>query len=252
MLAKAPLESARVERFITTLRDLLAGSRHHLARIIMDEATAGKRRKIEFRGPVNKWWFVESDVIAEPEMLARDLAGALIRQEDEAIVSTILEAKSPVKASAESVDKNLSSWLTPTEGLIVTNSWDGFSQLVTFEQSDRLAQDDLPKTASGIRVFRLYDDRAPFVAAFLTPSAIRCNVSVPIDEAKARSDSIEKTPIIVNVREFTESEATRFAAATGASPDDYRAQAIVEVLEELTIEIKDSSHVRVWMLTTEG
>jgi hypothetical protein len=32
----------------------------------------------------------------------------------------------------------------------------------------------------------------------------------------------------------------------------YRAQAIVEVWEELTVEIKDRSYVKVWTLTTDG
>jgi hypothetical protein len=191
---------------------------------------------------------------AEPEMLARDLAGALLRQEDDAIVSTILEAKPPVKASAESVDKDLPNWLTSTEdfGLIVTNSWDGFSQLVAFEQSVRLAPGDLPKTASGVPIFRLYDDRAPFVAALLTPSGIRCRLSVPTDQAEAGSGSIEGNAIFVSVRQLTESEVATFAAQSRTSQDDYRAQAIVEVWEELTVEIKDRSYVKVWTLTTDG
>jgi hypothetical protein len=255
MLAKTPLDNARIERFVTTLRDsLVVGSRPRLTRLLVDEATSGTARKIRSRQPVDKWWFVQSDVIAEPEMLARSLAEAIIHEEDEAIVSTILKSRSPVEAQTENIDENLPDWLTSTEdfSLIVTNSWDGFSQLVTSEQLERLAQGDLPKTASGIPVFRLYDDRPPFLAAFLTPRGVRCRVSVPTDEAEARSGYIEDIPILVSVRELAESEVTRFAAETGTSEDDYRAQAVVEVLEELTIEIRDRSYVRVWTLTTEG
>jgi hypothetical protein len=255
ILAQTPLDDARIERFVTVLRELLVdGSRQRLARIIVDEASAGTARKIGYRGRLNKWWFVQSDVIAEPEMLARDVAGALTHQEEEAILSTIMEATPASEAAAESIHDNLPGWLTTTEEsrLIVTNSWDAFSQLITFEQLEGLTRSDLLRTTSGIPVFRLYDDRPPFVAAFLTPRGVSCRLSLPTDEAEAWSGSIEDSAILVSVRELTESEVTTFAAETRTSQDDYRAQAIVEVWEELTVEVKDRSYVRVWTLTTEG
>ncbi|MGE5784446.1 MAG: hypothetical protein ACM3ZE_07635 [Myxococcales bacterium] len=255
ILAKTPLDDARIERFTTTLRDLLVvGSRPRLAKIMVDKATSGTAHKIGYMRPVDRWWFVQSDVIAEPEMLAGSLAEAMIREEDETVVSTILEATSPVEAAAVRIDENLPDWLTSTEdlGLIVTNSWDGFSQLVTLEQFERLTRGDLPKTASGIPVFRLYDDRPPFVAAFLTPRGVSCRLSVPTDEAESWSGSVEDNAILVSVRQLTESEVTTFAAESRTSQDDYRAQAIVEVWEELTVEIKDRSYVKVWTLTTDG
>ena len=167
--------------------------------------------------------------------------------------STILEATPESKAAAESIHDKLPDWLTTTDEsrLIVTNSWDGFSQLIPFEQLEGLTWGDLLKTTSGIPVLRLYDDRPPYVAAFLTPRGVSCRLSLPTDEAEARSGSIEDSALVVNVRELTESEVTRFAAETGASQDDYRAQAIVEVREELTVEVKDRTYVRVWTLTAE-
>lgn len=44
---------------------------------------------------------------------------------------------------------------------------------------------------------------------------------------------------------------TTLAADTGTSQDDYRAQAIVEVHEELSVEVNDSSYVSVWTLITD-
>jgi hypothetical protein len=75
---------------------------------------------------VDKWWFVDSEVHAEPEMLARSLAQVLIREEEEAIISTILEAAPPVEVRAKTMNDELPNWLTSTENhsLIVTNSWD--------------------------------------------------------------------------------------------------------------------------------
>jgi hypothetical protein len=255
VLAKTPLDDARIEGFVTALRDLLVfGSRPRLARIIVDEATSGTARKIGYRERLNKWWFVQSDVLAEPEMLARELAGALIHQEEEAIFSTILEATPASEAAAESIHDKLPDWLTTTEEsrLILTNSWEAFSRLIPFEQLEGLTRGDLLKTASGIPVFRLYDDQPPYVAAFLTPRGVSCRLSLPTDEAEAWSGSIEDSAILVSVRELTESEVTTFAAETRMSHDDYRAQVIVEVWEELTVEIKDRSYVKVWTLTTEG
>jgi hypothetical protein len=55
LLAQAPLDNARIERFRTALRELLVdGSRPRLAKIIMDEATYGTARKIGSRQRVDK------------------------------------------------------------------------------------------------------------------------------------------------------------------------------------------------------
>jgi hypothetical protein len=107
------------------------------------------------------------------------------------------------------------------------------------------------ETASGIPVFRVYDDRPEYVAAFLTPRGVSCKISRPTDEAEKSSGSIEDSAISVSVRELTESEVTTLATETRTSQDDYRAQAIVEVWEDLTVEVSDSTYIRVWTLITE-
>lgn len=158
MLAQTPLDDARIEQFDRTLRELLVdGSRPRLAKIIVDGATSGTARKIGYRRRLNKWYFVESDVIAEPDRLARNVAGDLIHQEEQAILSTILEAAPAYEAAAESIPDKLPDWLTGTEEsrLIVTNSWNAFFQLIPFEQLEGLTCGDLLETASRVPVFRV-------------------------------------------------------------------------------------------------
>jgi hypothetical protein len=254
MLAQTRLDDARIQQFDRALRELLVdGSRPRLAKTIADGGTSGTARKIGYWGRLNKWYFVESDVIAEPERLGRNVAGNLIHQEEQAILSTILGAAPAYEAAAESIPDMLPDWLTSTEEsrLIVTNSWDAFFQLIPFAQLQGLAWGDLLETALGIPVFRVYDDRPQYVAAFLTPRGVSCKLSQLTDEAEESSGTLKDSAILVSVRELTEFEVTTLAADTGMSQDDYRAQAIVEVREELSVDVRDSNYVTVWTLTTE-
>ena len=252
ILTQTPLDKGRLERFRRALRDSLGvGSTPRLARILMDGATAGKARKVRQSALVDKWWFVESEVYGEPEELAASLARAMIDQEDEEIISTIVKATSLVEVRAESINEYLPDWLTSDHGVIVTNSWDAYYALIPHDQFELLTGDNLLETASGIPVLRLYDDKSPFAAAFLTPRGIRCKLSSPTGAGQIPSGFAIEDTMLVGVREPTESDLMASATDSGTSQNEYRAQALIEASEELTVEVNDSSYVKMWRLLPE-
>jgi hypothetical protein len=168
------------------------------------------------------------------------------------IISTILEAAPPVEVRAKTINDELPNWLTSTENhsLIVTNSWDAYYELIPSEQFT-FNNDDLLKTASGTPVLRLYDNRSPFVAAFLTPRAIRCKLSARRDELSTPNGFVIDNTILVSVRELNESDLMAFALDSATSQNDYRAKALIEASEELTVEVADSKYIKVWTLITD-
>ena len=255
ILAQSPLNQESIERFYAALSEsLVPGATPRLARILVDDAAAGVVRKVRQRWLTEKSFFVASDVNAEPEELAQTLAWDMIREEEEAMISTILGAAAGVEVPTESIHDNLSDWFTSIEngGVIVTNSWEAYHRLIPNEQFERLVEGDLLRTASGIAVVMLYDDdRSPFVAAFSTPRGVRCKLSLPTIGEETSSGFVIDNAISVGVRELIESDQMAFTTDTGTSQNEYRAMVLIEASEDLTVEVSDSSCVRVWTLITE-
>jgi hypothetical protein len=254
ILAQSPLNQERIERFYAALSEsLVPGITPRLATLLVDDAAAGVVRKVQQRQLTEKSFFVRSDVDADPEEVAQTLAWDRIRGEAEAIISTIVDASPPVEVPAESINDNLSDWLTSIEngGVIVTNSLDACYPLIPNEQLERLVQGDLLRTASGIPVFIVDDGRSPFVAAFSTPRGVRCKLSLPTNEQEISSGFVIDNTISVGVREITESDQMAFPPETRMSQNEYRAMVLIEASEDLTVEVSDSNYVRVWTLITE-
>lgn len=200
-LAAAPILTERVELFRDTILSNVRESRSSGLAALFPQKVGEPSTLLGWVSRVPKEYFVESDVHAEPEELARSLAIGIERSEE----ARVLKALAEHATNRESVDRvRVAEFLERPESdglLMVSNSW---QVAETFGLGDQVLRDDTRRT------YQVWTDDDPFVV-FVDP---RQSVAVlrGIPDAEDVTDVVEESlGIVVGVSELRDDEMCELA-----------------------------------------
>lgn len=187
-LHRSPLDEGRVERFVESLDTTLAAERRRsfvteLAGPFADPDIHKANFQFGLDTLLAKYYFAPSDVHADPVALAQELTDSVIRGEQETVLGVVID---PAIAAAETVSldaaiRRIADELTrrsARSAVVVTNSSLAFIALTSSgTNSDEGHVGEAP-------VFRVYDDRPPYVALLSRSEAPRIlrGISEPVVE----------------------------------------------------------------------
>jgi len=199
---------------------------------------------------IPRWYFAETDVVADPEHLAADLVRGLMRGEEDQILDLALgDFGSASEITLESLRATLSGAATDiARPVVVTNSYHAYAVLV-----GRRSVGLLDKQASEFKagpVIRVYDDRREYVALLSAGISPVVQLLTPAPEMEG-DVVLEDQAVLIGVNELAPEEMEGVIARANRTRIDearLRGSLRVRLLEHLVVTLSPDAAPSIWWL----
>lgn len=196
-LRRAALDEGRVTKFMQALTVELQERNPLIESVsldVRDKSPSAPLKVFGRRFTAPKWYFVESDVFANPEELGQRIGRTIKREEEVAVLRRFLEIGRSSSLSLSKVLRRISSWASGAQSPIVLifNSFDAASFL-NFDEDEMIVKVE----GRAIKAFHLFvndiDEHIALVDISVSPRVGRW------PESKDGLESIGETSVAVGV-----------------------------------------------------
>jgi hypothetical protein len=238
-LINAPLDAALIERFRSALRDELDPRRlDRLLNILpvddVESVAQPSDGGFGWDGRVPKSTFVAD---GDATWLANSIGAAMRRGENDMIMDLVTAVPGEVLVPTlgrlvELIEEYTSHLGHPELALVITNTWQAADLLTSGADTS----DNVLKTNEGHLLYRVFDDRQPFVLVLHRDEAVAITRH-PVQPALPGDEYLEDVKVLVGVAPLRENEVEQLKAH-GSSESEVRATVRVRVLERLFLEVR--------------